>query len=234
MLRMESIETMQTTFEVISFIASIASLILAVGAIWLSIVFFRMSNDAAKDTTAAAKEIQSSVERLENLFDKLYTDTFSMMKETVTDMRHHIWKKPINSSTDDENNQESKIDELKNNIKNELIAIIDEKTKDGSNGANEEKIKELEESINKVLDTQFKKPMRETINSRRRIANIIKREKNIYLKHLEEFWESRYQSEFPVNSLFTLRDLGVITWTGNPDRLKYASKISWIGPESDE
>ncbi|MEQ4627494.1 MULTISPECIES: hypothetical protein [Providencia] len=232
---MEPVDTMQTTFEVISFIASIASLILAVGAIALSIVFFRMSNDAAKDTTAAAKEIQSSVERLENLFDKLYTDTFSMMKETVTDMRHHIWKKPITGSTDDDSNQETKLDELKNNIKSELIAIMDEKiNKDGSNGASEEKIKELEESINKVLDTQFKKPIRETINERRRLGMLIRREGITTLRRLEDMWKMRYEGDFPINALFTLREREQITWNGNPERLSYTNKIKWIAPEPDE
>lgn len=232
---MEPVNTMQTTFEVISFIASIASLILAVGAIWLSIVFFRMSNDAAKDTTAAAKEIQSSVERLENLFDKLYTDTFSMMKETVTDMRHHIWKKPITGSTDDDSNQEAKLDELKNNIKSELIAIMDEKiSKDGLNGASDEKIKELEESINKVLDTQFKKPIRETLNERRRLIMLIKREGITTLKRLKDMWNMRYEGEFPINALFSLRDREQITWDGNPERLSYTNKIKWVAPETDE
>lgn len=232
---MEPVNTMQTTFEVISFIASIASLILAVGAIWLSIVFFRMSNDAAKDTTAAAKEIQSSVERLENLFDKLYTDTFSMMKETVTDMRHHIWKKPITGSTDDDSNQEAKLDELKNNIKSELIAIMDEKiSKDGLNGASDEKIKELEESINKVLDSQFKKPMRETLNERRRLIMLIKREGITTLRRLKDIWDMRYEGEFPINALFSLRDREQITWDGNPERLSYTSKIRWIAPETDK
>ncbi|USP49153.1 hypothetical protein [Alcaligenes faecalis] len=77
--------------EIISLISSIVSLVLAIGAIWLSVVFFRMSNEAAKATTEAAKGIDASVKRLENLFDKLYSDTFSMMKDTVSDMRKHIW-----------------------------------------------------------------------------------------------------------------------------------------------
>ena len=80
-----------TSVELIGFTASIVSLILAIGAIWLSVVFFKMSNEASKATTEAAKGIDASVKRLENLFDKLYSDTFSMMKDTVSDMRKHIW-----------------------------------------------------------------------------------------------------------------------------------------------
>jgi len=81
----------KSAFDIIAFIASIASLILAIGAIWLSVVFYRMSDQASKATTEAAKDIAASVERLEKLFDKLYSDTFSMMRDTVSDMRKHIW-----------------------------------------------------------------------------------------------------------------------------------------------
>jgi len=72
------------TPEIISLIASITSVILAVGAIWLSITFYRMSSAASKATEEAAKGISASVERLEKLFDKLYSDTFSMMRDTVS------------------------------------------------------------------------------------------------------------------------------------------------------
>ena len=63
------------TFEVISFIASIASLILAILSIWLSVKFYSLSTDAANKTTEAAKDVAASVERLESLFEKIYTDT---------------------------------------------------------------------------------------------------------------------------------------------------------------
>ena len=63
--------------DLISLAASIASLTLAVIAIWLSVSFYRMSSRAAQSTTEAAKDVAVSVERLEKLFDKLYSDSFS-------------------------------------------------------------------------------------------------------------------------------------------------------------
>ena len=63
---------MNTTMELISLTASIASLILAIGAIWLSIVFFKMSSSASQATREAAKGIDASVQRLENLW--LFTE----------------------------------------------------------------------------------------------------------------------------------------------------------------
>lgn len=120
-----------TGIELVSLIASIASLILAVGAIWLSIAFFKMSNDASKATTEAAKGIDSSIQRLENLFDKLYSDTFSMMKDTVTDMRKHIWSGGDFGENGDE-------------AKNDILEEADRKA--------EEKVLEIKRAMDKKLN----------------------------------------------------------------------------------
>ena len=131
-----------TAIELISLIASIASLILAIGAIWLSIVFFRMSNEASKATTEAAKGIDASVQRLEKLFDKLYSDTFSMMKDTVTDMRKHIWNKP-----ELENKEVS--EELREEIKNQVLSALNDQS---SSGVDKEEIaKKLESAFEEIL-----------------------------------------------------------------------------------
>ena len=118
--------TALTLFQVISFVASIASLILAVGAIWLSIVFFRMSNEASKATTEAAKGIAASVERLEKLFDKLYSDTFSMMRDTVSDMRKHMWPEDGLRATENEAEQKAdeKIAEITHRVDQQLERVL--------------------------------------------------------------------------------------------------------------
>jgi hypothetical protein len=116
------------TFGVISFIASVASLILAIGAIWLSVVFYKMSVSASNSTTEAAKDIASSVERLEKLFDKLYSDTFSMMRDTVSDMRKHMW--PDDSPESDkaieavEKRADEKLVELKKEMDNQVATVL--------------------------------------------------------------------------------------------------------------
>lgn len=128
----ETVQATLTGIELVAFIASIASLILAIGAIWLSIVFFRMSNEASKATTEAAKGIDASVQRLEKLFDKLYSDTFSMMKETVSDMRKHIWNVDDESvSSEEERNKileeaDKKADEKVSEIKSALDKQLNE------------------------------------------------------------------------------------------------------------
>ena len=120
----------KSILELLSFAATVASLILAITAIWLSIVFYRLSNEASKATTEASKGIGASVERLEKLFDKLYSDTFSMMRDTVTDMRKHMW--PEEETTEQENTLEEvenkadeKVGELKATMEAQIKALVD-------------------------------------------------------------------------------------------------------------
>jgi hypothetical protein len=117
-----------TAFNLISFIATIASLIVAIGAIWLSVVFYKMSVAASTATTEAAKGIASSVERLEKLFDKLYSDTFSMMRDTVSDMRKHMW--PTEDSEGEkaaevaEQKADEKFDQLRKAMEVQLSEVL--------------------------------------------------------------------------------------------------------------
>jgi len=120
-----------TIIEIISLIASLASLILAVIAIWLSFKFFEKSTEASDKTIEASKGIASSVERLEKLFDKLYSDTFTMMKDTVSDMRKHIWSGEVSSETKSteleeelEKKAQEKVDALKKELSSDLSQMF--------------------------------------------------------------------------------------------------------------
>ncbi|HEY7224630.1 MAG TPA: hypothetical protein VH561_13720 [Micromonosporaceae bacterium] len=74
-----------------NFLSAAVSTVLAIVALWLSLYFFRLSNEQARRAQTSADEITASVVRLEKLFGTFYTDTFSIMRETVSDMRAHIW-----------------------------------------------------------------------------------------------------------------------------------------------
>lgn len=111
--------------EAASIAASVVSIGIALFAIWLSVTFFRMSNDASGRVHEAAKDIGAAVTRLEKVFDKLYADTFSMMHETVTDMRKHMW--PDGPGQDQAATEvEVRTDEKVQQIRDELSAKMDE------------------------------------------------------------------------------------------------------------
>jgi len=73
-----------------AFIASMVSLILGIYAIWLSIVFYRMSNSNSRDIQVANRQIAANVERVERFFDRFYNSTFSALQETYSDMRRQL------------------------------------------------------------------------------------------------------------------------------------------------
>jgi len=130
-----------TGIEIISLVASVASLILATVAIWLSITFYKMSSQASRATEDAAKGISASVERLENIFEKLYSDTFSVMRETVTDMRKHILAAPsvknqiqlaknVEQNPEDEDAKFSLIDSMCDDVESLIVILASESKKD--------------------------------------------------------------------------------------------------------
>lgn len=82
-----------STFDIINLFSAALSTVLAVVALWLSLYFYRRSVEQARLSETSANQIAASVDRLEKLFSSLYADTFSMMRETVTDMRQHIWSR---------------------------------------------------------------------------------------------------------------------------------------------
>lgn len=82
--------------NVINLFSAATSIVLAAVALWLSIYFFRQSSTQAHQAETSASQIAASVDRLEKIFNTLYSDTFSMMRETVTDMRAHIWARVDN------------------------------------------------------------------------------------------------------------------------------------------
>lgn len=82
-----AIEVSLGWIEIISLISGIASLILAIFAIWLSITFYKMSNESSKEIRQSSDNINNNVSKLEKIFDTMYTDTFGMVKDTVDHMR---------------------------------------------------------------------------------------------------------------------------------------------------
>jgi transcription-repair coupling factor (superfamily II helicase) len=109
--------------EILSIVSSIVSLFISGFAIWLSITFYRMSSASADDIKQSSNSIDATVKRLESIFDKLYSDTFTMVKETVTDMRQHIWKAPPPSS-EIEKADEDRVRQLKQQFTLEIDKVI--------------------------------------------------------------------------------------------------------------
>jgi uncharacterized protein with von Willebrand factor type A (vWA) domain len=153
-----------TAIELISLVASIASLVLAVIAIWLSVIFYRMSTELSESTKEAAKGIGASVERLEKLFDKLYADTFSMMRDTVSDMRKHIWPEDTQAETtirqEAENRADEKIKVLTEDVQTQLSDMLKRQR------VTDERLSSMTHELGHLVETAISRSRRAEIEAR--------------------------------------------------------------------
>lgn len=144
---------------------------LAVIAIWLSIVFFRMSSKLSESTTEAAKGIGASVERLEKLFDKLYADTFSMMRDTVTDMRKHLWPEEVSDAgriaEEVEKRAAEKVEALKVSFAEELSTVLHRQR------IADERISSVSEDVTKLVDRVIANSRQVELEARKETARDI-------------------------------------------------------------
>ncbi|CAD5374035.1 conserved hypothetical protein [Rubrivivax sp. A210] len=225
----------KSIFDIISFVASIASLILAVGAIWLSVVFYRMSNEAAKATTEAAKDIAASVERLEKLFDKLYSDTFSMMRDTVSDMRKHIWPTEApeqeNAIEEAEKKADEKISELKKVVENQVAELLQRQR------IADDKMASLTGEMRGILDRAIVTSRQVDLEAREEtVREHILRQLRVYRRSRPKATVNdlveRLQSSFPLTRIITeverLQSEKIIELV--PDELAPGSLIRLIAP----
>jgi len=208
-----------TFIEVISFATSIASLVLAIVAIVLSIVFYQMSSQLSESTKEAAKNIGASVEKLEKLFDRLYADTFSMMKNTVSDMRKHAWGEATaetpNILEEAEKKTEQKTEDLRKHFDEQVAQILErQKITDGRVGQTRDELKKL---VDRAIDASRNvehEAREETI--RRYIFKTIFSLKRTEEKILAGDIVARLSDQFPqvavIQELERMKDEKLINW----------------------
>jgi hypothetical protein len=67
------------------------SIVLAIFAILQAWMIFRWSTESAKEAKRSADSVGESVRKLEDVFERLYTDHSSMMRDTVHSTLEHLW-----------------------------------------------------------------------------------------------------------------------------------------------
>ena len=220
--------------ETASLIASIVSVIISVFAIWLSLTFYRLSSSVSEDTKEAAKSIISGVNRLEVLFDRLYTDTFSMVKDTVSDMRKHIWndiEKPEGDIANIEKTADKKINDLRNEIKDELINIVNQV------GHTDKKINLVQEKFTEVIDKTIKQTRKVEMETQEEISigtiandiiNFIVRYEEVSIRRLllHPLIGKRYSSDLVKEALIYLLRKNFIESRGNIENPDTVIKVN--------
>lgn len=77
--------------DTVSIFVNATSIILAIVSLILSLYFFNVSQKTNKESEKIANDIKNTTEKLEQLFDKLYSDTFSMLKNQSDAMQKHLF-----------------------------------------------------------------------------------------------------------------------------------------------
>ncbi len=230
-------ENIVTVMDITSFATSIASLVLAIMAIWLSIYFFKMSSSASNEIKRASDDISSSVNKLEELFNKMYSDTFTMLKDTVSDMRKNYYH---NNSLQNINAENKKIQEEINNtskevskevlskIKTEIkILDIDEEKKNKLEELTRESLLNEINNLIKKLDQIKHKSSVNYNNRKEEIIKIISSCKSISLKELSQKTNIK-ENHLAIRYLFSMRANNEITWDGDDSMISSDSKIRLV------
>lgn len=218
-----------TASDYVSLISSIASGVLAVVALALAIVFFILSKKDAERSEQNAQQIASSVRQLEKLFDTLYSDTFSMMRETYTDMRRHVWRaNPDRGEDADAENEEAAT--LTKQTSAILEKVAEASAQIGVTGAKLEALQQrLQPALRETLEAESVK--REDSNSlqARVIRFIATRESAGKGVRLREIVRALGDDEDDVVTvLFDLGRSGVVDWENAPDLLGLEDEIQYV------
>lgn len=228
-----------SNIELLALVASISSLILAIGAIWLSIVFFNMSNKASQATTKASEGIDASIQRLENLFDKLYSDTFSMMKDTVSDMRKHIWSGDDDNGNQEENRNtlleevdrraEEKLQEIKSDFEDQLSTILHEqKVADGKVSDMSDDLKKLLENVIQTSSLVESEAREETVRSHieKELQMLRRRKKVVVANDIVAKLTGSIPISKIIEELKEMREEGILFFEG--ENIRSDTKIRFI------
>lgn len=74
-------EQLITWFDVVSFIVGIASIVLAIVSLVLSILFYKWGKEASSVSSQLTTNIEAHTKYLKDLFDKMLNTTFEMIRD---------------------------------------------------------------------------------------------------------------------------------------------------------
>ena len=99
-------EQLITWFDVVSFIVGIASIVLAIVSLVLSILFYKWGKEASNLSSQLTTNIEAHTKYLKDLFDKMLKTTFEMIR----DHNHAMDRKFLDTTGRTEERSQGKID----------------------------------------------------------------------------------------------------------------------------
>lgn len=191
--------------EIFSLVGSLVSIILAGFAIWLSVKFYEMSSKNTDKLERSSNDISSATDRLETLFEKLYSDTFSMVKDTMNDMRHHVWQSDRLPPSN-----EARYTQLKEELLGEFEESLSKKV-------DTEKLDSIRDDLNSLLEKAVSKSriVSKDITKElvlQTIQDLFSENRPITLKTIAESLHTEVKEI--VSEVFSLRTSGEVQWSG--------------------
>jgi hypothetical protein len=179
-------------------------------------MFYRMSADQARQSGQSAERIASSVDRLETIFGLLYSDTFSMMRDTVSDMRRHIW--PTDEKFESADEMRKQTDERFEGLQHQVAAELRDVT--SRLGANDDQMRKLLTVVDNALK-QSREVETEALreSARDAISSIIKkgiaeRGKVYASRVVDEAMTGGFSAPDVISQLEEMRDARLVNWDG--------------------
>ena len=91
--------------NLLSIVSIVISTVLSVGAIILTLWFYKESTKQNKETAIMQTDIKNAIEKLEQLYNRTYTDTFGVLKTQMDSMQKHIFSSSVGNTNTSEPNQ---------------------------------------------------------------------------------------------------------------------------------
>lgn len=214
--------------EIVCLVASAVTIALAGVAIWLSVHFFHMTSTIAESTKGASEKIGASVERLEKLFDRLYSDTFSMMRETVSDMRKHMWPETVKEGDavleETEKRAADKIAALKKELDGEIGELLERQKVTNA------KVKVVRDSLHSLVDRAITESRKVEVEAREETV------RESVISVLREGPRAGVRAEVIVEGVARALGLGPRKVIDELERMEREKIVSWeterLGPAS--
>ncbi|HBB93935.1 MAG TPA: hypothetical protein DC054_00970 [Blastocatellia bacterium] len=133
----------------VSLVASVASLVLAAVAILLSYMFFRLSAESSNGIQASTHAIDNSVTQLDRLFELLHTETFQIVRGTISAYEKRFLADPAIVEESEQlavTKTNEKIEQFKADMRTELETAV------AKFGKTEAQLSPVRQQLEKVLD----------------------------------------------------------------------------------
>ena len=215
--------------EMLSLCASVVSVAIGLLAIRLSIKFYQMSTETVARVQSAAEQINAGVARLDVVFNKLYQDTFTLMRDTHDDMRRKVFSPdPHPIVTEIDARAEPKLESLQSALKDEVAALLQKQE------STDARVSSLQQLVAKAVreSRTIEAVAHETIRDRviRALNSLLMVNVRVTTAMLVTALAGVASDYDVTTELFKMRNEGIVTWPRDGQNLGWEDELKMLKP----